>query len=103
MQHQEPGHPTKGLWGLVGRMHALVTASGVVLGCFWFALPASAATAAVPQRVEIAYRVSVGSLRVGEGHDLLQHDGKTYDLVSESKTSGIAALIYRLSVSRRST
>jgi uncharacterized protein DUF3108 len=85
------------------QMRAIVTSSGTLLGCVWFALSASAASPAVPQRVEIVYHVSVRSLRVGEGHDVLQHDGKTYDLVSESKTSGFAALIYRLSVSRHST
>jgi len=84
-------------------MRAVVSASGCVFGCFWLALSASAASPEVPERVEIAYRVSVASVSVGEGHDVLQHDGKTYDLVSESKTSGFAALIYRLSVSRRST
>ena len=52
-------------------------------------LTASAASPAVPERVEITYRVSVASVSVGEGHDVLQHDGKTYDLVSESKTSGL--------------
>jgi hypothetical protein len=67
------------------------------------ALCTSASAAVVPERVEIVYRVSVGSLHVGEGHDLLQHDGKTYNLVSESKTVGLAALLYRLSVVRRSS
>lgn len=84
-------------------MTSCFAASGTLLGCFWLVLSASSAAAAAPQRVEIAYRVSVGSFRVGEGHDVLQHDGKTYDLTSESKTSGVAALIYRLSVSRHST
>jgi Protein of unknown function (DUF3108) len=63
----------------------------------------TAAFAGVPQRVEIVYRVSVGSMGVGEGHDLLEHDGKSYHLTSESKTSGFAALIYRLTISRRSS
>jgi len=59
--------------------------------------------AEVPKRVEIVYRVSVGSMGVGEGHDLLEHDGKTYHLMSESKTTGFAALLYRLTVSRRTS
>jgi uncharacterized protein DUF3108 len=78
-------------------------ASGALFGCLWFAFPAGAASPAVPERVEITYRVSVGSFSVGEGRDVLQHDGKTYDLVNESKTTGVAALLYRLSISRRST
>ena len=80
-----------------------LAASGTLLGCLGFAFPASAASPAVPERVEIAYRVSVGSFSVGEGRDVLQHDGKSYDLVNESKTTGVAALLYRLSISRRST
>jgi len=66
-------------------------------------LVASAVSAAVPGTVEITYRVSVGSLKVGEGHDVLQHDGRTYSLVSESKTVGLAAVFYRLNLVRRST
>ena len=73
------------------------------LACIALALFASLAFAAVPERVEITYRVRVGSLTVGEGHDVLHHDGKSYRLVSESKTAGLAALIYRLSILRRST
>ena len=77
--------------------------SARLLGCCWFVLSAGTASPAVPERVEITYRVSVGSFSVGEGRDVLRHDGKSYDLVNESKTSGVAALIYRLSISRRST
>ena len=66
-----------------------------------FALSTSAASAAVPSRVESTYRVSIGSLKIGEGRDVLQHDGKTYKVVSESKTAGLAA-VYRLNVSRQS-
>jgi len=53
----------------------------------------------VPPRVEIKYRMSIAGIVVGEGHDVLQHDGKTYSVVSESRTIGIAA-IYRLLVRR---
>lgn len=56
----------------------------------------------VPKRVEIVYRVSIGSLKIGEGHDLLEHDGKTYKIVSEAKTTGIAAALYRLNIVRES-
>jgi len=71
--------------------------------CLLYGLLTSAVSAAVPERVEITYRVSVASLKVGEGHDVLQHDGKTYSLVSESKTVGVAAVFYRLNLTRRST
>jgi len=65
------------------------------------ALPGWAAE--VPGRVEIRYRMLLGSLSIGEGNDVFEHDGKTYKLTSESKTVGLAALVYRLNVTRVST
>jgi hypothetical protein len=64
-------------------------------------LPA-AALAAVPGRVEITYAVFLGSMKIGEGHDVFQHDGRTYRVVSESKTAGLAAVLYRLNIRRES-
>ena len=61
---------------------------------------ARAADAAVPPRIEIKYRVSMGSMNIGEGLDVFQHDGKTYSVVSESKTAGLAGMIYRLNIRR---
>jgi hypothetical protein len=63
-------------------------------------LSALALAADVPSRIEITFRVTVGPLPIGQGHDVFEHDGKTYRLTSESKTIGPAALIYRLSVVR---
>jgi hypothetical protein len=77
------------------RKHALL------LCALLLTLSAIAAPASVPQRVESIYRVSMGSLKIGEGRDVLQHDGKTYNVASESKTVGLAA-VYRLNVSRQS-
>jgi hypothetical protein len=74
-------------------LHALLIAIASV--------PAAAADK-VPSRVEIKYRVSMGSMKIGEGLDVFQHDGKTYSVVSESKTAGIAAVIYRLNIRRES-
>jgi hypothetical protein len=53
----------------------------------------------VPPRVEVKYRMSIAGIAVGEGLDVFQHDGKTYSVVSESRTVGIAAL-YRLQIRR---
>jgi hypothetical protein len=64
-------------------------------------LPA-AAFAAVPARVEITYAVFLGSMRIGEGRDVFRHDGRTYRVVSESKTAGLAAALYRLNIRRES-
>jgi hypothetical protein len=57
--------------------------------------------AGVPQRVEIVYRVSIGPMKIGEGRDVFQHDGKTYKVVSEARTTGVAA-IYRFNLVRES-
>jgi len=56
--------------------------------------------ASVPTHVEIKYRVSMGSMKIGEGLDTFEHDGKTYSVVSESKTAGVAAMLYRLNIRR---
>lgn len=64
-------------------------------------LHASSTTASTaPARVEIKYRVSLGSMKIGEGLDVFQQDGKTYSVVSESKTSGLAAVLYNLNIRR---
>lgn len=58
----------------------------VVLGA---ALPACAAP---PMRVELTFAIMVGGTRIGEGRDVLEHDGQRYRIVSESRPRGIAAL-----------
>jgi hypothetical protein len=55
----------------------------------------------VPPKVEIRYKVSLGGMKIGEGHDVFESDGRSYRIVSESNTAGIAA-IYRLSIRRES-
>jgi uncharacterized membrane protein YecN with MAPEG domain len=36
---------------------------------------AVAHAAGVPTRIEVKYRVSMGSMKIGEGTDVFQHDG----------------------------
>lgn len=55
----------------------------------------------VPPKAEIRYRVSMGGMKIGEGHDVFESDGHTYKIVSESNTAGLAA-IYRFSIRRES-
>jgi Protein of unknown function (DUF3108) len=62
----------------------------------------SAPDTAVPSRVQIKYRVSIASMKIGEGLDVFEHNGKTYSVVSESKTSGVAAVVYNLNIRRES-
>jgi hypothetical protein len=62
-------------------------------------LAARAPDKTVPSRVEVKYRVSIAGIPIGEGTDVFQHDGKTYSLVSQSNTVGLAA-IYRFNMRR---
>jgi hypothetical protein len=59
----------------------------------------SADAASIPRRIDIAFAVYMGSMRIGEGRDHFEHDGKAYRISSESSTVGIAA-IYRFSLVR---
>ena len=64
-------------------------------------VPAAAMAAEpVPARVEIRFQVFLGSMKIGEGQDVFQHDGRAYNVVSESKTAGLAAVLYRLNIRR---
>ena len=54
---------------------------------------------AIPPRAEVKYRLSVAGIPVAEGIAIFQHDAKTYSVVMESRTIGLAA-IYRLHIRR---
>jgi hypothetical protein len=54
-----------------------------------------------PRRVELSFSVSAGSLEIGEGQDVLEHDGKTYSVTSGMKTVGVAAVLYKLDIRRQ--
>lgn len=62
-------------------------------------LAARAPVEPIPSRAEVKYRLTVAGIPVGEGVAVFQHDAKTYSVVLESKTIGIAA-IYRLQIRR---
>jgi len=55
-----------------------------------------------PHRVQIDIEVTSGSMHLGEGRDVLEHDGKQYSVVSESKTVGLAAFLYKMNIRRES-
>ena len=55
-----------------------------------------------PQRVQIDFTVTSGAMHLGEGHDVLEHDGKQYSVISELKTVGLAAILYKLNIRRES-
>jgi Protein of unknown function (DUF3108) len=52
-----------------------------------------------PSRVEVKYRVSIAGFPVGEGVEVFEQDRKSYSVVSETNTVGVAAL-FKLSIRR---
>ncbi len=58
-------------------------------------------SAAPPSRIEIRYAVQFGSMTIGEGRDIFEHENGRYRVRSESKTVGLAS-VYRLDVKRES-
>ncbi len=48
--------------------------------------------AAPPSHVELTFTIMMGGTRIGEGRDVLEHDGQRYRIVSESRPRGFAAL-----------
>jgi hypothetical protein len=66
-------------------------------------LVGQASAANAPERVEITYNVSIGPMRVGEGRDVFEHDGKKYKVVSTSRTAGVAGVLYPLDIVRQSS
>jgi Protein of unknown function (DUF3108) len=55
-----------------------------------------------PQRVQLDFAVTSGAMNLGQGRDVLEHDGKQYSVISESKTVGIAAFFYKMNIHRES-
>ena len=55
-----------------------------------------------PQRVQMDFAVNSGTMHLGDGRDVLEHDGKQYSVISESKTVGIAAFLYKMNIRRES-
>ena len=53
---------------------------------------AHAMAAEPPSRIEMSFRIQTGSITLGEGRDVLEHDGKRYRVISESSPTGIASL-----------
>lgn len=52
-----------------------------------------------PSRVEVKYRVSIAGFPVGEGVEVFEQDGKSYSVVSDTNTVGVAAL-FKLNIRR---
>jgi hypothetical protein len=48
-----------------------------------------------PQRVELTFEINFGAMQLGQGRDVLVHDGKHYQVVSETIPKGLAALFVK--------
>ncbi len=65
------------------RVVLLATLLGAALQC---------AAASPPKRVELRFEIVTGSIKLGEGREVLEHDGTRYSVTSLSEPAGIAAL-----------
>ena len=79
-------------------MKRLLTITAL-LACAVAPAAIGAADSGLPRRVDIEFAVYMGSVRIGEGTDHFEHDGRTYRISSESSTAGLAA-IYRMQIKR---
>jgi len=71
-----------------------------VIALMFLAAPAWGAQP--PAHVQMDFSVNSGTMHLGEGRDVLEHDGKQYSVVSESKTVGLAAFFYKMNIRRES-
>ena len=55
-------------------------------------LAAGAAHAQPPGHVELSFEIRFGEMTLGKGEDVLKHDGKKYQVVSDTIPQGLAAL-----------
>jgi hypothetical protein len=66
------------------------------LSCFFLIgialLTVGAAQAMPPDKVELTFEIRFGMMKLGVGEDHLKHDGKTYQVNSDTIPKGIAAL-----------
>jgi len=69
-----------------------VTATSLVLrrAALAAALVGSTAQAAPPERIKLSYQVSYGTMRA-DVVETLEHDGRTYSILSETRGRGILA------------
>ncbi len=70
----------------------------VLLSC----LCLNAAAAELPQRVTIIFDINRGNFSLGSGTDVLETNGKSYSIVSQTHPTGIAALIPKAKIRRES-
>ena len=68
---------------------------------FW-CLCLSAAAAEMPQRVTIVFDVSRGNFSLGTGTEVLETNGRSYSIVSQTHPTGIVALIPKARIRRES-
>jgi len=55
-------------------------------------LGANAAYGMPPQRIELSFEIRFGAMKLGVGEERLEHDGKRYQVYSDTIPKGLAAL-----------
>lgn len=55
----------------------------------------SMALSAQPVRIELTFEILLGNIKLGEGRDIVEHDGSRYSVESVSEPQGIAALFIK--------
>ena len=58
-------------------------------------LGVTAVFAMPPERVELRFGINFGAMKLGEGVDLLVHDGKNYRVISDTLPKGLAAMFIK--------
>ena len=48
-----------------------------------------------PPRVRMDFAVTLGAMHLGDQHDVLEHDGKQYSVISDVKPVGVVALFFK--------
>ncbi len=69
---------------------------------FFSCLCLNAAADELPQRVTIVFDVNRGNFGLGTGTEILETDGKSYSIISQTHPTGIAALIPKAKIRRES-
>lgn len=62
------------------------------------ALSLGASAADLPGRIEVTYAVSWNGMGIGTSVDRFEHDGRQYKIVSDTKTTGLAAMLRKLNI-----
>lgn len=61
-------------------------------------MAAAAASAQVPNRIELTYEVSWNGMKIGKSTEKFEHDSRQFKIVSDTATTGLAAMLRKVSI-----